>query len=295
MWFRNLQVYRLSGPVPAGLVDHLAPFTIQPISASEAKVQGWAPVRPDGDLVHVVNRQMLLRFDTDEKILPTSVINRLAKARAAELEEQQGFPPGKKAMKELKERVADELMPRAFPRLSSVFVWIDPVNGWLVIDSPTASKADDVIKALLKAVPNFPIESLRVNRSPAAMMTAWLDTDDAPYNFSIDQDATLRATGESRATVRYVKHSLDPEDVRRHIAAGKQCAALALTWSSRISFVLDEGLTIKGLRPLDVLQEQAHALSNDEERFDNDVTLMTGELARMLSDLVEALGGEAKA
>jgi recombination associated protein RdgC len=62
---------------------------------------------------------MLLRFDTDEKILPTSVINRVAKARAAELEEQQGFPPGKKAMKELKERVADELLPRAFPKLSS--------------------------------------------------------------------------------------------------------------------------------------------------------------------------------
>lgn len=34
-------------------------------------------------------------------------------------------------------------------------------------------------------------------------------------------------------------------------------------------------------------------IRNDEERFDNDMVLMTGELAKMLADLVEALGGEA--
>lgn len=301
MWFKNMQVYRLGAAIRQfhNLADQLGEalreHQIGELGASDIKVQGFAPVRPDGDLVCVVNRQMLLRFDTDEKILPTSVINRVAKARAAELEEQQGFAPGKKAMKELKERVADELLPRAFPKLSSVLVWIDPVNGWLVIDTPTVSKSDDVIKALLKAVPNFPIESLRVNRSPVAMMTAWLDTDEAPHNFTIDQDTTLRATGESRAEVRFVKHSLDPEDVRRHIAAGKQCARLAMTWASRISFVLDESLAIKGVRPLDVIQEREAVTYSDDERFDNEVTLMTGEFARMLTDLVDALGGEATA
>jgi recombination associated protein RdgC len=150
-------------------------------------------------------------------------------------------------------------------------------------------------RCLLKAVDKFPLESLRVNRSPVGMMTAWLESDEAPYNFSIDQDATLRATGESRAEVAYRKHSLDPADLGRHIAAGKQCTRLAMTWSSRISFVLDESLAIKGVRPLDVINEGAAATFNDQERFDNDVTLMTGELARMLADLVEALGGEAKA
>jgi recombination associated protein RdgC len=127
------------------------------------------------------------------------------------------------------------------------------------------------------------------------MMTTWLETDEAPYNFTIDQDTELRATGESKATVRYVKHSLDPEDIRRHIASGKQCTRLALTWASRVSFTLTEALAVKSIKPLDVIKENETITYSDDERFDNDMMLMTGELAKMLADIVEALGGEAKA
>ena len=153
----------------------------------------------------------------------------------------------------------------------------------------------DVIKLLLKAVDKLPLESLRVQRSPVAVMTAWLESDEAPYNFTIDQDTELRATGESKAAVRYVKHSLDPEDIRRHIAAGKQCTRLAMTWNSRVSFVLTESLAIKGVKPLDVIKENETITYSDDERFDNDIMLMTGELSKMMADLVDALGGEAKA
>jgi recombination associated protein RdgC len=95
--------------------------------------------------------------------------------------------------------------------------------------------------------------------------------------------------------VRYVKHSLDPDDIRRHIAAGKQCTRLAMTWNSRVSFVLTESLAIKGVKPLDVINEGGAVTNSDDERFDNDMMLMTGELAKMLADVVDALGGEAKA
>ena len=298
MWFKNLQIYRLPTNwdfAPEKMEEALQSQVLTPASSNELLRQGWDSPRGDGSLVRVVGRQMLMMFGTEKKLLPTSVINQVAKAKAAELEEQQGFAPGKKAMKELKERVADELLPRAFSIRRNTWVWIDPVNGWLVIDAASPAKADEVIKLLLKAIDRMPLESLRVQRSPVAVMTGWLESDEAPYNFTIDQDAELRATGESRAAVRYVKHSLDPEDVRRHIAAGKQSTRLAMTWNSRISFVLTETLAIKGVKPLDVIKEGETVTYSDDERFDNDIALMTGELAKLLADLVEALGGEAKA
>lgn len=297
MWFKNLQVYRLPknwDMTADRLADALASQAFTPASSNELLRQGWRAPRGAGQpLVHAVNGQFLLTLATQKKILPAKAVNELVEQKAAELEEQQGFAPGKKARKELKERATDELLPRALSVTNHVYAWIDPVNGWLVVDSGSPTKADDVIKFLLKSVDKMPLESLRVERSPVAMMTAWLDSDEAPAGFTIDQDATLRATGESKAQIGYKRHSLDPEDMRRHIAAGKQCARLAMTWNSRISFVLTEQLSIKSVKPLDVIKENDSAIRNDDERFDNDFALMTGEYNRMLTDLIEALGGEA--
>ncbi|KQQ31057.1 recombination-associated protein RdgC [Duganella sp. Leaf126] len=298
MWFKNLQIYRLPAPwayTPEQLEAALAPHAFVPASSNELLRQGWDKPRPNGGLVHVVNKQMLIVLGTEKKLLPSSVINQVAKARAAEMEEAQGFAPGKKAMKELKERVADELLPRAFSIRGNVWTWIDPVNGWLVVDAASPAKADEVIKLLLKAVDKLPLESLRVQRSPVGVMTEWLQTDEAPAGFTVDMDTELRATGESKAAVRYVRHTLEPAEVRRHIEAGKQCTRLALTWDSKISFVLTESLAIKSVKALDVLAEKESSTRNDEERFDGDFMLMTGELAKMMADVVEALGGEAKA
>lgn len=114
-----------------------------------------------------------------------------------------------------------------------------------------------------------------------------------PGNFTIDQDAELRASGDGNATVRYVGQTLDDAEVRRHIEAGKQCVRLALTWADRISLVLTPSLTIKRVAPLDVIKEaEDPTAQNDDERFDADVALMTGELDRLLSELLDVLGGE---
>ena len=296
MWFKNLQIYRLTAPWTMSseqLEAALAPQTFAPCSSLDMQTQGWVSPRDNGMLVHTVNRQMLLQLGTEKKLLPSTVINQVTKARAAEMEEQQGFKPGRKQMKELKEQVTDELLPRAFSIQRSTRVWIDPVNGWLVVDAAGAAKADEVFKMLLKSLESLPFGALRTERSPLSSMTDWLAADEAPAGFTVDQDTELRSTGEGKATVRYVRHTLEPEDVRRHIAAGKQCTRLAMTWADRVSFVLTEALSIKRVAPLDVLKENADSTTqNDDERFDTDFALMTGELAKMISDLVEALGGE---
>lgn len=299
MWFKNLQIYRLTAPWSLSqeqLQAKLAAQAFAPCASIEMQSQGWASPRDKsggGQLVHVVNGQILLQLDTEKKLLPATVINQVTKARAAELEEQQGFKPGRKQMKELKEQVTEELLPRAFSIRRSTRVWIDPVNGWLVIDAAGAAKADEVFKLLLKSLEVLPFGILRTERSPLAAMTDWLAADEAPGGFTVDQDTELRSSNEGKATVRYVRHTLEAEDVRRHIAAGKQCTRLALTWADRVSFVLTEALAIKRVAPLDVLKENNESAGvTEDERLDTDFALMTGELAKLVADLVEALGGE---
>ncbi|MFC3107435.1 recombination-associated protein RdgC [Undibacterium arcticum] len=299
MWFKSLQIYRLPAPwaITAEQIEaFLTPHAFGAGTSMNLENQGWAAPRDKGGLVHAVNRQFLLMLCTEKKLLPSSVVNQVTKARAVEIEEQQGFAPGRKQMKDLKEQVTDELLPRAFSIRRNTYAWIDTVNGWLVIDAASASKADELLKPLIKAIDTFPITSFRVAFSPVAAMTDWLVSDEAPHGFTVDQDTELKASGEGKATVRYVRHTLEADDVRRHIAGGKQCTRLALTWNDRISFVLTDALTLKRITPLDVLKEDADkSTRNDDERFDADMMLMTGELSKMLVDLVAALGGEQDA
>lgn len=298
MWFKNLKIYRLSSPwsvMGEQLEDALAKHAYRGGNTLEMQSLGWIAPRENGGLVHTVNGQMLLSLRAEKKLLPATVVNQVAKARAQEIEEQQGYKPGRKQMKEIKERVTDELLPKAFSIYRDTRVWIDPKNHWLVIDAAASAKADEVLGLLAKSIDPFPLEGLYVAQSPASAMTGWLAADEAPSNFSIDQDTELRASGESRAAIRYVKHSIDADDVRRHIQSGKQCTRLAMTWADRISFVLTEALDVKRVAPLDVLKENSDSMAqNDDEKFDSDMALMTGELAKMMTELVDALGGEKK-
>lgn len=296
MWFKNLQLHRLPAPwaiTPEQMEKWLAPHAFQPGTAVQMQGHGWAAPSDDGALVYASNGQMLLLFRAEKKLLPASVVNQVTKARALEIEEQQGFKPGRKQLRELKEQVTDELLPRAFSIRRDTRVWIDTVHGWLVIDAAAQALADDVRGLLVKSIDQLPLANARVAQSPVAAMTGWLLSGEAPAGFTLDQDTELRSNGEGNATVRYVGHALETDDMRRHIEAGKQCMRLALTWDDRVSFVLTPSLTIKRVTPLDVIKEAADPTAQDEaERFASDFTLMTGELARLLTDLCDALGGE---
>jgi recombination associated protein RdgC len=184
-------------------------------------------------------------------------------------------------------------LPRAFSIRRDTRVWIDCRNGWLVIDAASQAVADEVRGLLVKSIDQLPLGTVRVTQSPVAAMTDWLLSGEGPAGFTLDQDTELRSPAEGNATVRYVGHTLDAEDMRRHIEAGKQCMRLAMTWNDRVSFVLTPSLTIKRIAPLDVLKEASDPTAqNDDERFDSDFTLMTAELDGMLGDLLDALGGE---
>lgn len=294
MWFRNLQIYRLPknwASNASGLEEHLSTQTLLPCGAGDSRSIGWVSPCAAGRLVHVVNRQWLLALGLEEKLLPASVVRQFADERATVIEEREGRRVGRKEMRELRDAMTSELLPRAFIRRRTTFGWIDPVNGWLVIDAAAPARAEEFIEHLRKAVDTLPVRLLKTTQSPSAAMTGWVADGEAPGGFTIDQDLELRSA--EKATVRYVKHTLEGEEIRQHIAAGKIVTRLALTWGERISFVLDEDLQIKRLGFLDILKEEADGQAeNEDERFDIDFTLMTGEVARLLDDLLEALGGE---
>jgi recombination associated protein RdgC len=296
MWFKNLALYRLPADwnvSAAELEEKLAHRTLQPCSPLEMLSRGWVAPSSTGRMLHSVNQQHLIALGVDQKLLPSSIIRQEALKRAQVLADSQGFPVGRRQMRDLKMRVTEELRARALTRRRMTRAWIDPVNGWFVVDAGSAGKAEELVEALRDVLGTFAVQFVETHRTPHTSMAAWLTHGDAPGPFGIDQDLELQTADPNKATVRYVRHALDGKEIKTHLAGGKYPTRLGLTWNGRVSFVLTEKLGIKRLEFLEMTKDTADGGELDKaEQFDVEFAVMAGELAKVLEDLVQVLGGE---
>lgn len=299
MWFRNLQIFRLTSDWAYGtdaLSAALHKGLFQGCGATDRVARGWVPPRGnEGELVFSVGHQQLIALGVEHKLLPAAVVRQYAQAKLAQVEVAQGYKPGRKQVREVIDQLEIELLPRAFVKRGLTYVWIDPVNRWLLVDASASARADEVMEQFKLSLGELPVTLIKTQLAPSTAMTQWLAAGQAPGSFTIDRDCELRAMVEERAAVRYVRHNLDSDEVRSHIAGGKSATRLALTWNERISFVLTEQLQVKRLVFLDLLKEDAERQAeNADDLFAANFTLMCGELAQLLGHLLEILGGEGE-
>jgi recombination associated protein RdgC len=299
MWFKNLVVYRLPADwavSAAELEERLARRSLRPCGSFDMQSRGWVHAGVAQRFVHTTHGQHLIALGVEQKLLPASIVRQVAADRAKDLEQQQGYPVGRRQMRELKERVTEELRARALTRRRVTRAWIDPMHGWLVIDAAGAARADELIETLRDTLGSLAVQFMETQRSLPATMAAWLALGDAPLRFTIDQDLELQAADKSKAAIRYVRHPLDGKEIRAHLTAGMMVTRLGLTWNDRIALVLTEKLQVKRVEFLFIDKEkgggEVEGQLSAEEQFDIDFTLMTGELAQMLAELGEALGAQ---
>ena len=295
--FKNLSIYRLvSGwPVDATTLDEsLSSAHYLECGASQEKSVGWVEPRghAHGPMVEVIDGQWLLKLMMEVKVVPGSVVKRKVQDQLDQIEATSGRKPGKKERREISEDVHLSLLPMAFSKQSSVQVWVDPAAGLLLTDAGSQAKADEVMTWLIKAVDGLVVQLVNTQTSPAAAMAHWLSTKEAPAGFSVDRECELKACDESKAVVKYGRHALDIDEVSQHIAMGKVPTRLALTWADRVSFVLTDGLQLKKITFLESVFEGNR--DSEADAFDADVAIATGEIRRLIPDLLETLGGIAQ-
>jgi recombination associated protein RdgC len=300
MWFKNLVVYRLPADwavSAAELEEKLTTRTLQPCSPFEMLSRGWVAPSGTGRLVHTVNQQQLIALGVNQKLLPASIIRQVTLERAEALAQENGFPVGRRQMRDLKMRVTEELRAKALTRRRITRAWIDPVNGWFVVDAAGAAKAEELVETLRDTLGSLAVLFIETERSPQMSMAVWLKLGAAPLRLTIDQDLELKAaTNLSKATIRYSQHPLEGKEIQAHMAAGLYPTRLGLTWNDRIAFVLNEKMQLKRVEFLEMSNEAADSPDdlNEAEQFDIDFTVMAGELAKLLDDVVAALGTPAQ-
>ena len=299
MWFKNLAIYRLTETftlTPVELEEKLESLRFKPCASTEEFSYGWSsPLgRSSDQLIHQANGFMMLCATKEEKVLPTSVINEMTAEKIAEKEDQEARKLSKKERTELKDQIIFELLPRAFSFSKRTFAYIDPKGGWLVVDAASAKKAEELISFLRKNLGSLPLVPVSTKEKPVSTMTQWLIQNESPADVLIEDECELRAPEEAGGIIRCKRQDLAAPEIKNHLDTGKQVIKLAISWSDRLSFIVDENLTIKRLKFLELIQDQVAdtETATAEEQFDVDFTIMSQELSSFLPRLLELFGGE---
>lgn len=295
-WFKNLHIYTLDtawNPTPAKLEQSLAAHPLLPCNAASMQSQGWVQPHESSGPVYSQGKQLLVTLGTQQRLLPAAVINQTVKERAAALHKQQGFAPGRKQLRELKDRVADELRPRAFIREKTVRAWLDFAKHRMIVDTSSAKVAENFASVLRNDLGELPAIPLETQESPGAAMTGWLSAGAVSARFALDQDCELIGNALSKDAVRYVRHGLDIAEIRSHIKGGKSATRVGLIWRDRLTLVLTDKLLAKRVRfeAMEAKDPGEGGKPKGEEDFEANFTLMTGELGLLIDDLIELLGG----
>lgn len=292
MFFRNLTLFRFSPAVAADLsrLDEVLPnHRLRDVGPMEIATRGF--VSPFGlsaeGLTHTVSQYTMVVAGSQDKLLPSAVVNDELHKRIQKIADGEGRKVGGRERKKIKDDVLNDLLPRAFVRSSRTAAYVDVRDGWVVVNTGSRKSAEDVLSQLREALGSFPAVPLAPEESPRILMTHWVATGELPAGFALGDQIELRDPATSSGAIaRCTRQDLDTDEVREHLRNGKQVFKIGLVFDNRITFVLGDDLGLHKVKFTDVVfDEQADAPESAAAELDSSLALMAMEYERLLSKL----------
>lgn len=297
--FRKCSIYSLSRDVTITaevLAKALEPLSFTPCGSQDMAKTGF--VSPWGStsdqLVMSGQGFHMLAIKTEKKILPSPVLKQALETKISKLEADQGRKLKKSEKDSLKDEVLHTLLPRAFSRYSTSFLFIDTEQK-RIYTAAGAKGSEDMLALLRKALGSLPVVPLTLENPIELTLTEWVRSGKAPQGFTLSDTAELKAILEDGGTIRAKKQELVSDEITCHIEAGKLVTSLDLSWEDRIDFSLNDVGQLSRIKFADALCEQNDDIDREDvaQRMNADFILLTGELSSLVASLILSLGGEA--
>lgn len=298
MWFKNLIIFQLTEAFKTKSEDlekALAEFRFHSCQSTEALSMGWSePAQlSDTSLVYTANGYLMMALKIEEKIVPASVIKEMLDEKVEEVELRENRKVRKKEKDSLKDEIYHSLLPRAFSKHSFIYGYIDTKANLLVIDAASMKKAELFTVQLRKALGSFKIQIPDIVTIPL-LLTKWLTENIYPNDLVIEDSCVLKDPDDNSGTIRCQRQNLLSGEIAQLIENGREVIQLGLTWHDQITFVIKEDFSIRSLKFLESIQDQANDIFTETEsaRFDADFTIMTESLHEFLIVLFELFANE---
>lgn len=296
MWFKQISFYPVTQqdlPDAAQLAEKLAGAAFAPVQGLDWFSEGFAPPQFfSPELVFPTGKIYALALRKEEKVLPAAVINDVLVEKAADIREKEGREPGRRELKELKERIIDDLLPRAFTRSSHIQALWNMENGYLLINQAATPKAERFLSKLREALGGLEARLPDTVESPETLMTRWLRERAAQGGFELGASCELKGCGDDAPVIRVANEDLTADEIVEHVLLGKSVTQLELVWRNCVAFVLTHDFKLKRIRYLDMLAEEVNQYGDGIAAMLVGSQIVTAEsLSALLDELVSLLGG----
>ncbi len=270
-----------------------------PCGERDVTKYGWGtPLGKHGSFfTHTLHGYTMICARRQDKVMPASAINELVaeKVEAIQLAESRGV--GRKERMNIKEEVVFDMTAKSPVKSELIYAYISRADGLLVVNTGSASKAEQLISFLRETIGSVPVVPLSPNLIPVTTMTDWVLKSVLPFGFDLGSECRLLDPSDAKCSASFSNTALDSEDVVHHIKSGMYVSKLGLAWTGDISFVIDDHLVLRKIKFGDVHADTVDSRDAESvaELFDAEFAVMTLQFSSLFKDIITAFGGEDSA
>ncbi|WP_340615837.1 recombination-associated protein RdgC [Xenorhabdus entomophaga] len=297
--FKNALIYQLSRDVPNLTEDELRAliphFAFSPCGPHDASRIGWL-MDDDRPAMFVHGNNLLIVAERESKDLPAAIIKEHLHAKRDKFESVKCRKLRRTEIAQIKDDVIQELLPRAFPKRSTLQIWIDIDNGLISIDTTSPRTAEHVLALLRRTLGSLPVIPIATANPFKRVMTGWLkETDTFPAQLRLSEKIKKADLIYDDGEVRFNKEDMltNDEAVSILLDQGRQVCTLGIHVKTQFGFDLEltDSCKFKKLQFGDEFSTQNNAEEDELSREYADFILMVNELRIAYNIIFNAMGG----
>ncbi len=248
---KQVSAYKMVLPDADAMEGHLATVPHEELTPSAAHGSGFVKLDTHGEYVvrFLGGYAFALRYD--EKVVPGSVVKDELKKAAVQFEEVEGYKPGRKMLRELREIVVAQLCAKALVRSKTVICYYNVVEQLLIVPTIARKLKDNITAQLVRAGESIKSTTINVSTAKASLTTRLTDfmvstNVDAFENFEVGNRVILVGP--------FGKSSFDLENltdashgIEEAIGSGGQVSEIELRFKGT-TFRLTQDFLLKGIQ-----------------------------------------------
>ena len=246
-----------------------------------------SPVDNPDELMLNVQGQILLKYKTEQKILPDPVIKQAHIEKINKQEQALSRKLLKAEKASLKDEVLIELIPRAFSKYNYYWFWIDTENKRIVVDCSSFKQAEDILAMLRKELGALALTPLSIDKPLEQIMTIWVKEKLKFPPFILGDQAELKDPLEGNGIINCKNQEITSDEMRVHFDSGKWITKLKISDERGVNFIVHSDLTFKRIKfDASILDENEDIGSEEfDKRLEADFFLMSKTLSNSINDI----------